>query len=68
MINIDPSYSFEQTLNVSPKKYSTRIIYVPIESNLPHMSMDKLKGYHSFSLMIGLEVLQITTILSSQPG
>lgn len=41
-------------------------MYVPIESNLPSMKHGGLKGYHSSSLVIiGLEVLQIATILSS---
>lgn len=69
MVNIDPLYSFQQFPNVSLKKNTTWIIYVPIESNLPSMEHGWLKDYLSFTLVIiGLEVLQIMTILSSQIG
>lgn len=69
MVNVDPLYSFEQFLNVSPKKNTTWIIYVPTKSNLPSMESGWLKDHPSFPLVIiGLEVLQIMTILSSQTG
>lgn len=49
-----------------PKEKYPWIIYVPIESNLRSLGHGGLKGYHSLPLVIiGLEVLQIATILSS---
>lgn len=52
-----------------PKEKYPWIIYVPIESNLISLGHGGLKGYHSSPLVIiGLEVLQIATILSSQTG
>lgn len=47
MVNIDPLYS-EQFLNVSLKKNTTWIIYVPTESNLPSMEHGWLKDHPSF--------------------